>query len=187
MNIAIYCGSSFGKGDEYKIHAQNVVKYLKQKNDSIVYGGSESGIMGVVSNEAIALDMNVTGVITNRLATLEKENTKLKDIIKVETIRERKQVMLEKSDAFLVLPGGLGTFDEIFEVLTLIQIGEINKPCAFLNVHGYYDKLKEFLYSCVDQGFIQKRFIDMITFDSDIAKIHENFTNYKEIRAKWDK
>jgi len=186
VKIAIYCGSSFGKDDSFKNEAINIVSYLKSKNDSIVYGGSESGIMGVISNHALSLDMEVIGVITNKLASLERENKHLHNIIKVETIRERKEIMLLKSDAFLVLPGGLGTLDEIFEVLTLIQVGDINKPCAFFNLNGYYDKLKEFLYSCVENGFIQKRFVDMILFDDQISNIHSHFTNYKKVKAKWD-
>lgn len=186
MKIAIYCGSSFGKDDSFKDEAIKVVAHLKTKNASIVYGGSESGLMGVVSNEALRLEMEVIGVITNRLALLEKENKKLSKIIKVETIRERKQAMLEASDAFLVLPGGFGTFDEIFEVLTLIQIGEINKPCAFLNVNGYYNKLKEFLHSCVENGFIASRFVDMLVFDEYIENIYNHFENYKKVKAKWN-
>lgn len=94
--------------------------------------------------------------------------------------------MLEFSDAFLVLPGGFGTFDEIFEVLTLIQVGEINKPCAFLNVNGYYDKLQEFLYNCVKEGFILQRFVDMILFDDKIENIYKHFEEYKLIKSKWE-
>lgn len=186
MKISIYCGSSLGNKDIFTSEAKKVVSHLKQKNASIIYGGSESGIMGVVSNEAIKLDMEVSGVITNRLALLEKENKKLQSIIKVDTIRERKKVMLETCDAFLVLPGGFGTLDEIFEVITLIQIGEINKPCAFLNVEGYYNKLKEFLYSCSENGFMDKRFVDMLVFDDDINKIYQHFESYKKVKSKWE-
>ena len=186
MKIAIYCGSSLGNSDIFKDEALKVVSCLKRNNASIVYGGSESGIMGIVSNEALRLNMDIIGVITNRLALLEKENKNLGTIIKVDTIRQRKQAMLEQSDAFLVLPGGYGTFDEIFEVITLIQIGEINKPCAFLNVNNYYDKLKEFLYSCVDNGFIAQRFVDMLVFENDIEKIYSHFVNYKKVKAKWE-
>lgn len=186
MNIAIYCGSNFGARKEYETKALELVNFLSKKNVSLVYGGSKAGIMGVISNEAIKLNMNITGVITYDLAIKERENKKLKKIIKVDTIRERKAKMEELANAFITFPGGFGTLEEISEILTSIQLGHSKKPCAFYNLFGYYDKLLEFLQNSVKEGFLDKRHLDAIIVSDDINDLYEKITNYQAPKNKWE-
>jgi len=185
MNIAVYCGSSFGENKIYEESCKRLIKEFANNNFSIVYGGSKSGLMGTISNTAIALNMNVTGVITENLALKEIENKNITKTYKVNDIKQRKHKMEELSDGFIALPGGFGTLDEIFEVLTLNQIGEHVKPCAFYNVNGFFDKLIEFLEFSSEEGFIDKRFIEMIIISDDEKEIVKNFKNYQAPKNKW--
>ncbi|XPV67396.1 MAG: TIGR00730 family Rossman fold protein [Halarcobacter sp.] len=186
MNIAIYCGSSYGNDKKYNEKAKEVIKYLSTKEVNIVYGGSNSGLMSTISNEAISYGMNITGVITHKLALKEIENKNLNEIFKVNNIRERKAKMEELSDAFLALPGGFGTLEEISEVFTSIQIGNHNKPCALYNLDGYYNKLIDFLQNCVDEGFLKQNHLDAIIISDDIEYIYNSFINYTPPKSKWE-
>jgi len=186
MNIAIYCGSSFGNDKKYIEHAKKVINYLSTKDVNIVYGGSNSGLMSTISNEAIALNMDITGVITHKLAIKEIENKGLTTTYKVDNIRDRKAKMEELSDAFIALPGGFGTLEEISEVFTSIQIGNHQKPCALYNLDGYYDKLIEFLQTCVDKGFLRQLHLDAIIVSDDIETIYNSFKNYQAPKCKWE-
>jgi len=186
MNIAIYCGSSFGNDPVFKSHAKSLIQSLNKKNATIVYGGSESGIMGTISNEALSLNMQVLGVITHDLINKEILNSNITKIYKVNTMRDRKAKMEELADAFIGFPGGFGTFEELGEVFTSIQIGSHCKPCALYNLNGYFDKLIEFLQSCVNQGFIKQTHLDAIILSDDIEYIYTSFLNYKSPKNKWE-
>lgn len=186
MNIAIYCGSSFGNEKTYKNKAIEVINFLSKQNVSIVYGGSKSGLMGTISNTALSLNMKVIGVITNKLAQKEIENKSISKIYKVKNIRKRKAKIEELSDAFIALPGGFGTLEEISEVFTSIQIGTHTKPCALYNLDGYYDKLLEFLKSCVENGFINKDHVDALIISDDIEYIYKAFEKYTAPKTKWE-
>lgn len=186
MNIAIYCGSSFGNDEIYEKTATEVIHFLKEKNASIVYGGSKSGLMGVISHEAMSLDMEVLGVITHNLADKEIENKSITKLFRVDNLRNRKEKMEELSDAFIALPGGFGTLEEITEAFTSIQIGLHTKPCALYNVNGYYDDLIGFLNNCVDHGFIDKRHLDAIIVSDDIDFIYKSFEKYQAPKNKWE-
>lgn len=185
MNIAIYCGSSFGNNKIYEEQTKVLAQKLALKNLNIVYGGSLQGLMGIVSNESIRYKNVVTGVITYDLVDKEIENKNITKIYKVNTINQRKEKMEELSDAFITLPGGYGTFEEIFEVLSSTQIGYHKKPCAFYNINGYYDKLIDFLNNCVKEGFIKKDYVDMLIVSDDIDEIIERIINYKAPKNKW--
>ncbi|QKF73097.1 putative Rossmann fold nucleotide-binding protein [Aliarcobacter faecis] len=187
MNVAIYCGSAFGNKDIYKEQTIKLAKKLALNNINIVYGGSKQGLMGIISNESLKQNNRVIGVITYDLASKELENMDITSIYKVETINQRKAKMEELSDAFIALPGGYGTFDEIFDVISSAQIGHHQKPSVFFNINGYYDKLIEFLYSCVENGFIAQRFVDMLIVSDDIDEIIEKIKTYKAPKAKWEK
>ncbi|NVJ53643.1 MAG: TIGR00730 family Rossman fold protein [Campylobacteraceae bacterium] len=186
MNIAIYCGSNFGKNEIYRITALKMVDYLAKENCSIVYGGSESGLMGVISNYALKKSIPVYGVITHDLAKKELENEKLSNIFKVNSMRERKIKMEELADAFIAYPGGFGTLEEISEILTSIQVGYSTKPCAFFNVNGYYDNLLAFLQNAVNEGFMLKEHLDSIIVSDDIQEIYKGFINYEAPKSKWE-
>lgn len=187
MNIAIYCGSSFGNDKIYEEEAIKVIQYLNKKNSSIVYGGSISGLMGTISKEAVSLSMKVHGVITYNLANKEIENKNITNLYKVNNIRDRKAKMEELSDAFIALPGGFGTLEEITEVFTSIQIGLHQKPCALYNLNGYYDKLIDYLQDCVLKGFIQQEHVDAVIVSDDIDFIYNSFEKYQAPKSKWGK
>lgn len=186
MKIAIYCGSSFGNNKIYEQKATLLAQKLYENKIEMVYGGSVQGLMGIVSNESLRLGNKVTGVITHDLAYKEIENKAISEIYKVHTINERKEKMEELSDGFITLPGGYGTFEEIFEVISLAQMGYHQKPSAFVNINGYYDLLIEFLQNCVKEGFINQRFVDMLIVSDDIDEIISRIKNYTPPPAKWD-
>lgn len=185
MNIAVYCGSSFGEKKIYETSCKKLIQEFSKNDFNIVYGGSKSGLMGTISKEAVKLNMQVIGVITENLADKEIENKEISKIYKVDNIKQRKQKMEELSDGFIALPGGFGTLDEIFEVLTLNQIGEYIKPCAFFNINGFYDKLIDFLKLSAKEGFIEQRFVEMIIISDDEKEIIKSFKNYKAPVNKW--
>lgn len=186
MRVAIYCGSAFGDNDIYQQTAKLLAQKLSSENINIVYGGSVQGLMGIVSNEAMSLGNNVIGVITHDLSNKEIENRNLSELYKVNTINERKEKMESLADAFIVLPGGYGTFEEIFEVLSNAQIGYHKKPCAFLNVNNYYNHLVKFLQNCVTEGFIKKDYVEMLIVSDDIDEIIQKIKDYKAPKSKWE-
>lgn len=187
MNVAIYCGSSFGNNKIYEESTKLLAQKLAENNLNIIYGGSIQGLMGIISNESLKFNNTVTGVITHDLINKEIENKNITKIYKVETINQRKEKMEELSDAFIAMPGGYGTFDEIFEVISSAQIGYHKKPCAFFNINGYYDHLIKFLENCVKEGFINKTYVDMLIISKDIDEIIEKILTYKAPKAKWEK
>jgi uncharacterized protein (TIGR00730 family) len=186
MNIAIYCGSSLGNNKIYEEQTKVLAQKLAEKNLNIVYGGSLQGLMGVISNESLKHNNTVTGVITYDLVSKELENPNITKIHKVNTMDERKQMMEDLADAFIALPGGYGTFEEIFDVISSTQIGYHQKPCAFFNINGYYDKLIDFLKNCVHEGFIKKDFVDMLIVSDDVDEIIEKILTYKAPKNKWE-
>lgn len=186
MNVAIYCGSSLGNSDIYAEKTKELARKLALNDINIVYGGSKQGLMGIISNESLKLNNKVIGVITYDLVDKELENTDISKIYKVDTMNQRKAKMEELSSAFIALPGAYGTFEEIIDVIASSQIGYHQKPCAFVNIDGYYDKLIEFFYSCANSGFMDKRFVDMLIVSDDIDEIIKRIKNYKAPKAKWE-
>ncbi len=187
MNVAIYCGSSFGNDKIYEESTKLLAQKLAENNLNIVYGGSLQGLMGIISNESLKFNNTVTGVITYDLINKEIENKNISKIYKVETINQRKEKMEQLSDAFIAMPGGYGTFEEIFEVISSSQIGYHQKPCAFFNINGYYDQLILFLKNCVKEGFIKETYVDMLIVSDDIDEIIEKILTYQAPKAKWEK
>lgn len=187
MNVTIYCGSSFGNSKIYEEQTKILAKKLALNNMHIVYGGSLQGLMGVISNESLRYNNSVTGVITYDLISKEIENKNISKVYKVNTIKERKEKMEELGDAFITLPGGYGTFEEIFEVISAAQLGYHKKPCVFFNVNGYYDNLMVFLSNCVKEGFINSTYVDMLIVSDNVDEIIEKIKNYQAPKAKWEK
>jgi uncharacterized protein (TIGR00730 family) len=152
-NICIYCGSSNKVDESYKQSAEAVARLLAEKGYSFVYGGGHVGLMGIVAETALKSGAKVTGIITEYLRDREVQQENLTELQVVPNMHVRKATMFDKADAFLVLPGGLGTVDEVFEVLTWKQLGIHNKPVVFFNQNGFWDPAIRLVENIVAKGF----------------------------------
>lgn len=172
-NICVYCGSSARVDDVYKEAAKELGVVMAAAGLDLVYGGGRVGLMGIVADSVLAGGGEVYGVITTHLAELEVEHQGLTRIDVVETMHERKQRMVDHADAFVILPGGLGTMDEFFEVMTWRQLGLHNNPVIVVNVDGYWDKLVELIEGLIEKGFAQPSDRDALTVVNDVSEIPE--------------
>jgi len=154
LAICVYCGSRSGDNRTFAGAAAAVGDAIGRRGWQLVYGGGRSGLMGVVADAALAAGAPVVGVIPQALMGRELGHTGLTELRVVQTMHERKRLMAERSDAFLALPGGIGTFEELFEAWTWLQLGYHDKPVGLLNVGGYYDLLLGFLDQSVRHGFV---------------------------------
>lgn len=170
-SIGVFCGSNTGVGTAYAEAARKLAQSIARRGLRLVYGGGSIGLMGVLGEAALAAGAHVTGVTPRRLLEKEVVHRGLSELRVVETMLERKALMAELSDAFIALPGGLGTLDELFEMLTWTQLGLQRKPCALLDVDGYYAGLAAFLDHAVAQRFItpQHRAMLIVERDADTA------------------
>lgn len=162
LSICIYCGSRPGESGLYADAARNIGTEIGRRGWQLVYGGGRAGLMGVVADAALAAGASVIGVIPQSLMARELGHTGLTELHVVETMHERKMMMAERSDAFLALPGGIGTFEELFEVWSWRQLGYHDKPLGLLNVAGYYDALLGFLQRSREQGFMSQLQLDLL-------------------------
>jgi uncharacterized protein (TIGR00730 family) len=186
--ICVFCGSSPGARLEYVAIARQLGRTLARKGIGLVYGGAKVGTMGHLAKAALEAGGEVIGVIPEQLVAKEVAFTELANLQIVGSMHERKARMVELSDGFIALPGGLGTFEEFFEALTWAQLGLHHKPCGFLNVCGYYDKLIAFLDHAVAQQFVKSEYRAMVLVDEDPEGLLEKFAAYRppEIdKAAW--
>ncbi len=153
--VCVFCGSSPGSKPAYRAEAVCLGKLLGQAELGLVYGGAQVGLMGALADAALDHGSEVIGVIPRSLAGIEVAHQRLTRLILVETMHERKALMAKEADAFVALPGGFGTLDEFFEILTWAQLGIHAKPCVLVNTAGYYDHLLTFLQGAIDQGFLK--------------------------------
>lgn len=176
--IAVFCGSSNGASEIYKEGAIQLGKELAKRRITLVYGGSSLGIMGIVADTVLEAGGQVIGVIPKMLEEKEISHTNLTELIVVHSMHERKAKMVELADGFIALPGGMGTLEEFFEVLTWAQLGLHQKPCGILNINHYYDLLIAFLDHINDQQFLQDKFRSMVLLDSNPDQLIEKFKTY---------
>jgi uncharacterized protein (TIGR00730 family) len=177
--ICVFCGSSPGARPEYLQAAAQLGQALASKSIGLVYGGAKVGAMGQIANAALASGGEVIGVIPEQLVEKEVAFTDLANLHVVGSMHERKALMVELSDGFIALPGGFGTFEEFFEVLTWAQLGLHRKPCGFLNVCGYFDQLIAFLDHAVDQQFLRTEYRAMVLVDEDPEGLLAQFAAYQ--------
>ncbi len=154
--LCVYCGSRRGDDPAHAQAAQAIGRQIAQRGWRLVYGGGNVGLMGIVADAALAGGAPVVGVIPRSLMEREVGHSGLSELHVVETMHQRKQRMAEQADAFLALPGGIGTFEELFEVWTWRQLGYHDQPIGLLNVGGYYDGLVAFMQQTVDAGFVSE-------------------------------
>ncbi len=170
-NIAVYCGSGSGNNPDYALAAQSLGQKMAEHGYGLVYGGGDVGLMGTIADAVIASGKDVIGVIPQALYDLELAHLGLKELLVVDTMHERKALMMKHADAFVAMPGGIGTLEELFEVLTWFQLKFHHKPVGVLNVNGYYDQLLGFVQHAAAEGFIRENIDDLLVTSADPTEL----------------
>ena len=184
--ICVFCGSNAGRDPLYVDAARNLGQLFAREGVGLVYGGGSVGLMGEVADAVLAAGGEVTGVIPHALWAREVGHRGLTDIRIVDTMHERKAMMADLADAFIALPGGLGTLEEIFEIWTWAQLGLHAKPVGFLDVNGFYAPLMEFLDQAVREKFLRPEHRAIALVDADPAALLKKFDGWKPPRVeKW--
>lgn len=173
--ICVFTGARHGARSEYADAAKRLGCELVARNYGLVYGGGNVGLMTVIAESVLELNGHVTGVIPDSLVSQEVAHQGLSDLRVVHSMHERKALMAELSDGFIAMPGGIGTMEEIFEVLSWAQLGIHEKPCGLLNVAGYYDPLMQFLDHAVGQDFIKPKHRALLVVESEPVKLLDRF------------
>jgi uncharacterized protein (TIGR00730 family) len=185
-SICVYCGSSAGSSKIYGAAASNLAASMFKRQLSLVYGGGNVGLMGIIADEVMRLGGNVTGVIPQALMDKEVGHTNLSQLHIVRNMHERKALMAELSDGFIAMPGGIGTLEELFEMFTWLQLGFHEKPLGLLNIDGFYDSLIVFLKQTVQKDFLQQKHLDLLLIDSDPDRLLQRFDDFKPLHInKW--
>ncbi len=174
FSLCVYCGSKPGTDPAFAQAAVEVGTWIGRHGGQLVYGGGRNGLMGIVADATLAAGGTVIGVIPRALVEKEWAHTGCTELHIVETMNERKQMMAQKADAFVALPGGIGTFEEFFEAWTWQQLGYHNKPIGLLNTQQYYEPMLNFLDSVVQKEFMGKWQMDLIQTSSDLATLLPN-------------
>ena len=169
--ICVFCGSNAGAHPAYRQAAQTVGRLLCRRGIELVYGGGHVGLMGILADACLSEGGRVIGVIPQALADKEKAHGGLTELRVVSSMHERKSLMSDLSDAFVALPGGYGTWEELFEMLTWSQLKIQRKTCALLNVEGYYDPLLDMANRAVREGFLSEANRDLLLTDSDPERL----------------
>ena len=178
-SVCVYCGSSFGATPRYADAARDLAKVLVERNIALVYGGGNVGRMGEIADEVLRLGGQVTGVIPTALLQREVGHRGLTQLHVVDNMHERKAMMAELADGFIAMPGGIGTLEELFEVMTWSQLGFHDKPIGVLNVEGYYDTLLAFIQHSADQGFLKTQHASLLMVESDASTLLHRFDTFE--------
>ncbi|MFN0111365.1 MAG: TIGR00730 family Rossman fold protein [Blastocatellia bacterium] len=180
--ICVFCGSSNGKKKIYVDEAHLLGRAMVAKEIGLVYGAGGIGLMGAVADAVLELKGEVIGVIPYALATKERAHPAAETRV-VNTMHERKAMMAELSDAFIALPGGFGTFEELMEIITWAQLGIHQKPIGILNTAGYYDPLLAMIDRAIEEGFILPRYRNLIVVDSKVEILLEKLVRYESLEG----
>ncbi len=184
-SVCVFCGSSAGTDPAFLEEAIRCGTYFAQAGLTLVYGGGKVGLMGAVADAALSAGGRVVGVMPEHLVNQEIAHRGLTELRIVGSMHERKQTMEELSDGFLCLPGGPGTFEEIFEQWTWALLGVHAKPCGFVNVGGYYDLMRATIDQMADKGFIAQPYVDMLIYADSTAEVMDRFRSYQAPAPKW--
>jgi len=184
--VCVFCGALNGSREIYRQAAETLGRTIAERGVTLVYGGGRIGLMGTVANGALAAGGAVIGVIPQALFNRELGHQDITELKIVGSMHERKAMMEELSDGFIAMPGGFGTFEEIFEMITWLQLGAHAKPCAFFNVDGYFDALLSFVDHACGQGFITREDRELLLVDSDAERLVDRLLAYQPPPAtKW--
>ena len=184
--VTVFCGSSTGNDPVHARAAEQLGSELARRGAEVVYGGDDVGLMGILADAALAGGGRVIGVIPRHLRDKEVGHDGLTELLVVESMHERKMVMADRGDAFIALPGGVGTFEELFEAVTWTQLGIQHKPVGLLDVAGYYQPLLRFLDRAVDEGFLHPAHRDLIAAHDEIDALLAELAAWSPVdTAKW--
>jgi len=185
-SICVFCGSSKGNEKSYSIKTESFGKLLAKRNIRLVYGGSNIGLMKVLANSVLSSGGEAIGIMPHNIVEYGVAHPSLTELHIVKTMAERKELMIKLSDAFVALPGGLGTFDELFEILSNNQLDIINKACGILNINGYYDHLLKFLDIAVEEEFVRIEHRNNLIVESDEEILLEKLKTFEPVHVhKW--
>lgn len=185
-SITVFCGSSSGVRAEYAEAARNLAGLLVENGIRLVYGGGNIGLMGIIADEVMKKGGEVVGIIPDSLDKKEVGHRGLTELRVVESMHERKAQMAELADGFIAMPGGIGTFEEFFEILTWAQLGFHDKPCGILNVSGYYNGLLALCDNAVTEGFLRAVHRKLILDDADAFSLLEKMKDFRPpVVEKW--
>lgn len=187
--VCVYCGSSARVDQVYKDAAVELGKTIAAKGWGVVYGGGRVGLMGLVADSALASGAEVFGIIPRHIQSREIEHTDLTELVVVETMHVRKQMMVDRADAFVILAGGLGTLDEFFEILTWKQLGLHDKPVVVVNINGYWDKMIEAIRHIASEKFMREEDLNTFRVVGSVAEVPDALINAPQERfdpsTKW--
>ena len=185
-NICVYCGSSAGRLEAYADGARALARALVARDLGLVYGGASIGLMGLIADTVLQLGGRAVGVIPQALARKEVAHKGLTELHITQSMHERKTLMAELSDGFIAMPGGIGTFEEIFEIWTWAQLGIHAKPCGLLNVAGYFDALTLFLDHAAAEQFLKPQHRSVLMVEQEPGALLDRFASYEPARIpKW--
>lgn len=185
--ICVYAGSNLGSRDSYRLEAKKLGRIFANKNIDLIYGGSKLGIMAEIANEVLKQGGNAIGIMPSGLFRGEIVHHGLSEFIETESMHERKALMNELSDGFIALPGGIGTFDELFEIICWAQIGIHQKPIGLLNVDEFFTPVLNLLNHAVKEGFMNENTLSLFVVSDDAAELLDLMENFKSpvMQNKW--
>ncbi|WP_073504839.1 TIGR00730 family Rossman fold protein [Staphylococcus succinus] len=184
MNIIVYCGASKGNKEEYQNSAIQLGEWIAKNNHSLVFGGGNAGLMGILANTVIHNNGKTIGVMPTFLQERELAHDNLDELIIVESMSERKETILEKGDVCIALPVGPGTLEEITEVVSWTRVGQNDNPCIFFNTNHYYTLIQQFYDQMVSNGFLTQADRDKILFSNSFEEIEDFIKNYKAPKVR---
>ena len=178
-NISIFCGAHEGKNPKYAESAKIISEAIAKKGINVVFGGGNVGLMKIISDTALDNGVEVLGISLKSLHALELANPRLNEIVVTDTLLDRKDEFMSRSDAFIVLPGGVGSLDELAEIMASNQLGIINKPVGILNTEGYYDHLLKWFDKAVEEGFISSANLKELLVSDNPEELVDLVVNHK--------
>ena len=184
MKVCVFCGSSMGNDERYQEAATQLGEVLAQHDCTLYYGGANVGLMKIIADKMIERGKDVVGIIPKLITEMEIAHEGVTEMIEVDSMSERKLMLIEDADAFIARPGGFGTLDELIEVVVLNQLRVTDKPVALYNTLNYYDKLIDFIDHAVSQGFIRKEHRDNIIVSDNPEVLFKELSRHKSIDIK---
>lgn len=178
-HICVFCGASTPNVDVYQREIEHLADEMVSRDIGLVYGGGSVGLMGAVADRVLLGGGRVIGVIPHQMQARELAHHGLTELLMVDSMHERKRLMYDRSDAFVVFPGGFGTLDEAMEILTWKQLAIHDKPVVFVNINGYFDHLRAWVDRSIQDGLVQARYIPLFHFVDDVPALFEYLSGYE--------